>query len=371
MLVFSRNRRTKAYSFLPYLLILTLACIPVGILTCSTPAGQRQPAGKSGMLIDAHNHLVGQFRSRSGPASDYEGAARITLAKMNELGIKKMIIMPPPFSPNHHGIYDLEHLADIVRKYPDRFAFLGGGETLNVIIQEAVHDGRTSSLQRRRFIERAGEILAMGAVGFGEFAIEHLCLGRKHNYQSAPADHPLFILLADIAAKNDVPIDIHMEAVPEPMPLPRRLRSPPNPEELSPNIKAFERLLAHNPKAKILWSHIGWDNTGHRTAALTARLLEAHPNLYMSFKISPRDSLAETRPIERGRGLKAEWLKVIREFADRFIIGSDQFYLSPKMRSQIGPRSVEPTNKFFSLLPPDLARKIGYDNPKFIFNLKD
>ena len=123
--------------------------------------------------------------------------------------------------------------------------------------------------------------------------------------------------------------------------------------------------------AKILWSHVGWDNTGHRTAALTARLLEKHPNLYMSFKISPRDSRAETRPIERGRGLKAEWLKVIREFPNRFIIGSDQFYLSPKMRGQIGPRSAEPTHKFFSLLPPDLARKIGYDNPKFIFNLKD
>ena len=135
--------------------------------------------------------------------------------------IKKMIIMPPPFSPKHHGIYDLEHLADIVKKYPDRFAFLGGGETLNVIIQEAVHDGRISSQQRRLFIERAREILSMGAIGFGEFAIEHLCLGRKHNYQSAPADHPLFILLADIAAKYGVPIDIHMEAVSERMPLPK------------------------------------------------------------------------------------------------------------------------------------------------------
>jgi len=162
-----------------------------------------------------------------------------------------------------------------------------------------------------------------------------------------------------------------MEAVPEQMPLPKGLRSPPNPRVLSPNIEVFERLLAHNSKAKILWSHVGWDNTGHRTAALTARLLQKHSNLYMSFKISPKDSLAETRPIDRGHGLKAEWLKVIREFPDRFIIGSDQFYLSPKMRGQIGPRSVEPTNRFFSLLPSDLARKIGYDNPKFIFKLKD
>ena len=371
MLVFLRNRWVTPCLILLYPSIFVLALIVVNNITMSALAGEKRFINGCEIYIDAHNHLVGQFRSRSGPAADYHGAAEITLAKMNALGIKKMIIMPPPFSPNHHGIYDLEHLADIVKKYPDRFAFLGGGETLNVIIQEAVHDGCISSQQQRQFMERAREILSMGAVGFGEFAVEHLCLGSKHNHQSAPADHPLFLLLADIAAKHDVPIDIHMEAVPEPMPLPKGLRSPPNPRELSPNIEAFERLLAHNPKAKILWSHVGWDNTGHRTAALTARLLERHPNLYMSFKISPRDSRAETRPIERGRGLKAEWLKVIREFPNRFIIGSDQFYLSPKMRGQIGPRSAEPTHKFFSLLPPDLARKIGYDNPKFIFNLKD
>jgi len=371
MQVFLRNRWGASCRALLYPLIFALVFIAVHNLTISALAGERRPMSGGGIYIDAHNHLVGKFRSRSGSATDFYGAARITLAKMDELGIRKMIIMPPPFSPHHPGIYDLEHLADIVKKYPDRFAFLGGGETLNVMIQEAVHDGSVSSRQRRRFIERAGEILSMGAIGFGEFAIEHFCLGRKHNYQSAPADYPLFLLLADVAAKHDVPIDIHMEALPERMPLPKGLRSPPNPRELSPNIEAFERLLAHNPKAKILWSHVGWDNTGHRTAALTAGLLEKHPNLYMSFKISPRDSLAETCPIERGRGLKAEWLEVIREFPDRFIIGSDQFYMSPEMRGRIGPRSVEPTNRFFSLLPPDPARKTGYDNPRFIFNLKD
>jgi hypothetical protein len=89
----------------------------------------------------------------------------------------------------------------------------------------------------------------------------------------------------------------------------------------------------------------------------------------MSFKISPGDSAAENRPIERGIGLKKEWLNVIQEFPGRFVIGSDQFYLSPKMRGRIGPPSLEPTNKFFSLLPPELAQKIGIDNPKRIFNM--
>jgi predicted TIM-barrel fold metal-dependent hydrolase len=162
-----------------------------------------------------------------------------------------------------------------------------------------------------------------------------------------------------------------MEAVPEDMPLPknRRLRSGRNPEVLKANIPAFERLLMHNRKAKIVWAHVGWCNTGQRTVSLIAELLKKHPNLYMSFKISPRDSFPENCPIERGRGLKAEWINLIREFPDRFVIGSDQFYLSPRMHGQIGPRSVEPTHRFLSLLPPDLAHKVGFENAERLFNL--
>ena len=59
---------------------------------------------------------------------------------------------------------------------------------------------------------------------------------------------------------------------------------------------------------------------------LSAELLKKYPNLYMSFKISPKDSLPENCPIERGRGLKAEWFKVISDFPNSFIIGSDHFY---------------------------------------------
>jgi hypothetical protein len=91
----------------------------------------------------------------------------------------------------------------------------------------------------------------------------------------------------------------------------------------------------------------------------------------MSFKISPRDSRPECMPIEQGAGLKEEWLQLIREHPDRFIIGTDQFYMSPRSpRGQIGPTRAEPMNRFFSLLPPDLAIKVGQENPRRIFGLK-
>ncbi|MCP4687171.1 MAG: hypothetical protein GY859_03915, partial [Desulfobacterales bacterium] len=324
--------------------VLVFIILLSGCASASGPGSKGAPAPaadhlKSGAsYIDVHSHLAGKIlRGPSRGQSDYEGAARVALEMMDKLGIEKMFIMPPPFQPDHPGVYDVTALMGVVRKHPGRFAVLGGGGILNVMIQEAVQEGRVSAAKQRTFEKKAGEILDAGAIGFGEMTAEHLCLGKKHNHQASPPDHPLFLLLADIAAKNDVPIDIHMEAVVEEMPLPRGLPSPPNPSVLTPNIERFERLLVHNRKARIIWSHVGWCNTSRRTAALTARLLKKHPNLYMSFKISPKDSVAENSPMERGSGLKSEWLDVVKAFPDRFLIGADQFYLSPRMRGRIGP----------------------------------
>jgi predicted TIM-barrel fold metal-dependent hydrolase len=321
-----------------------------------------------GWEIDGHNHIVGGGKF----ANDFPGAARVAIKEMDKYGIKKMLIMPPPFpSTDHKGYYDIEELMEAVKIYPDRFAAFGGGGSLNAMIQEAVKKGKTTPEMKKKFKKRALDILKLGAKGFGEFAIEHLCLGSNHNYQCAPADHPLFLLLADIAAEKGVPIDIHMEAVSKDMPLPKKLKSPPNPPCLSENIKSFEKLLEHNPKATIIWSHIGWGNTGDRTLELMEKLLKKHPNLYMSFKISPADSVPQTRPIKnRGKELKKKWLIFMEKFPDRFFIGTDAFYIAPNLpMKKVGPTKVKPMSKFYSLLPDDLAQKIGSDNPKKILGI--
>ena len=74
---------------------------------------------------------------------------------------------------------------------------------------------------QKKFKERAEELLREGVVGFGEMTAEHF--DGSTPYQYAPADHPLYLMLADIAAEHDVPIDLHMEAVPQDMPLPAGL----------------------------------------------------------------------------------------------------------------------------------------------------
>ena len=330
------------------------------------PSGQAGP-GSGVPYIDTHNHLFG---GRPG-MENYSGAANAALSKMKKLGIRKMVIMPPPLSPGHPVTFDVDELLPVARKYPDRFIVLGGGGLLNVMIHKAGDKVQLPPELEKRFRETALEILSKGAKGFGEFTADHFSLNYDHPYESVPADHPLFLLLADIAARHGVPIDIHMEAIPRDMPLPDRkvlTRSGRNPKMLRGNIQAFERLLAHDRTARIIWAHLGWCNTGYRTPALCRDLLTKHPNLYMSFKLSP-ESVPETRPISRDkRSIRPEWLQLIRDFPGRFVIGTDQFYSAPGSR-RIGPQKTEATRLLMNLLPPELARKVGIENPVRLFNL--
>lgn len=315
--------------------------------------------GERAVYIDTHAHV------------DAIWQAKAALNDMETWGIRKMLIMPPPYWPDRYDPYYINALVDIVKKYPDRFAFLAGGATLNVMIQQVAHKKTIGPALQKKFEKKAVDILAKGAIGFGELAAEHLSLREGHPYMSAPPDHPLFLLLADIAAQHNVPIDIHMEAVPEEMPLPSQLSSPPNPRVLSPNIAAFERLLAHNRKAKIIWSHVGWDQTGHRTPALTRELLHKHPNLFMNFKLRrDRHSRADNCPVDQYHRIKPEWLAVMREFPDRFLIGTDVKYLSGT-RQHKESWGMEETMSFASMLPPDLIRAIGYKNARNIFKLDE
>lgn len=370
-----KNQRNRFGSPVSLRSCAILLCVTLLTISCTASSKQRRAKKQLRELpiesyIDTHNHLFGRLPSRGGEeVLDYEGAARVALKKMDELSISKMLIMPPPLSFDHPYLYTGDDLLQIIRRHPDRFGYLAGGGTLNVMIQEALVAGETSPQLRHRFAETARKIADQGALGYGEMAAEHFSLAENHPYESAPPDHPLFLLLADFSAQYQLPIDIHMEAIAKDITRPFHL-SAKNPPILKENIEAFERLLSHNRKAKIIWAHVGWDNTGHRNVKLIRRLLAKHQNLYMSFKVSPKDSMEESRPLARGIGLKAEWLTLLQSFPDRFLIGADQFYLSPQSpRKQIGPASAEKAHLLLSFLPPDLAHKIAVENPKRLFGL--
>jgi predicted TIM-barrel fold metal-dependent hydrolase len=321
------------------------------------------------IYVDVNVHLVGP---RANGYCNLEKSSQIALKSMDAYGVKISLLRPMPQAAGQNLQLYFEDLLPIVKKYPDRFAALGGGGSLNVMIQQAVKEGRVTAAVEKEFDDRALALAQKGAAGFGVMAIEHFSLDQNHPYEAAPPDHPLFLRLADLAAKYGIPIDVHMEAIPEEMRLPSRFQSPPNPRVLKPNIAPFGRLLAHNRKAKIIWSHLGWDNTGKRTVALTRRLLAENPNLYMSIRIASgmqeRKVVKPGFPLDQDGRLKQEWLSLFQEFPDRFLIGSDEIIKAANDHPSAG--SLRSTISLLGQLPEELKSKIGYENAYGLYKLK-
>ncbi|MBI4799285.1 MAG: amidohydrolase family protein [Desulfarculus sp.] len=348
---------------------MTYLALPLSLglflgLALGGAAWARCPGG----YVDAHTHLmVMEARGGGRHEPNMAGASQAASQVMEHLGMGTLLVMPPPFTRGQGDLFDAEDLAQAVKAHPGRLYFLAGGGSLNLMIQQAVADGRVSQELRARFAARAEAIVALGARGFGELAAEHLSFRPEHPYISAPPDHPLFLLLADLAARHGLPMDLHMEAVATDMPLPEGLGAP-NPPRLRANIDALERLLAHNRQAKIIWAHAGWDNTGQRDAALCRRLLDAHPNLYMSFKLDKRRGLPASRPLDGQGRLKPEWLELVAAHPERFILGSDHFFLASGDMRQL-PQRAPGMKMLLGLLPPELAEQVGCENPRRIFGL--
>lgn len=349
--------------------VLLLHAVALVVISCVAVGGERPNAQEASptlefMRLDAHNHIL-PYIGRG--KTDFIDGARAALKVMDKYGIKKMILMPHPFISSQTDSYTYGPLREAAKKYPDRFMFLGGGGTLNVMLHDAVAKGNVSPELRKKFEQTAEKIISDGGIGFGEIVAEHFSMRANHPYESAPPDHPLLLLLSDIAARKNVPIDIHMEAIPVEMNRPDSIPAANNPPRLTPNIKQFERLLSHNRSTNIIWAHAGWDNTGYRTTHLMSELLTRHPNLFMSIKIRKNQGGGPNLPFDLGE-IDSNWLAMLREFPDRFMIGSDQFY-QPSQAKDRQRVNLEGSAKLIRNLPPELARRVGYENAARVFKI--
>ena len=239
---------------------------------------------KSGMLGSSSNPGLrpGQKRpDRRAPAEkgssqtqekNLQIAAENLIRKMDEHGVQQalVVIVPGPISNESEET----SIRQAVMRHPERLKLLAGGAVLSPYLQN-ISPEKVTDTDRSIFRKVAEQVLQDGAVGFGEMISYHLSMADHHSFQHAPPDHPLYLLLADIAAEHNVAIDLHMEAIVNRRPMPENLQraSDKNPKTLEPTIPAFERLLTHNRKARIVWQHIGWDNTGDMTPELLNRLL--------------------------------------------------------------------------------------------------
>jgi predicted TIM-barrel fold metal-dependent hydrolase len=321
--------------------------------------------------IDVHMHLV-PARGADGP--DFSGSVQAALDLMGRTGIEFAVLMPTPQSPAR---YDETAFAPLLRRYPKRFAYLGGGGELNAMIH-STDPARVSEDARRRFVAKAERILRNGARGFGEMAILHLALTANHPFEQTRADHPLFLALAQVAGRHGAVIDMHIDLVPAEAPTPGALREFGNPRSLRPNVTDFERLLAHDRRARFILEHAGADPLGFATTELIGRLLDANPNLYVAIRGAPAVASKMQNKLVDFSGLLQSWSELLTRHADRFLFGTDSFLVSPTAGDK-GPgaffaqRNVGKLifhNRLLAMLPPEVARKIAQDNPRRLFGLE-
>jgi hypothetical protein len=115
---------------------------------------------------------------------------------------------------------------------------------------------------------------------------------------------------------------------------------------------AIDRLFKHDPDARILWAHSGFD------APDTVRgMLKKHRNLWCDLAFR-NDHAAQGK-------IDGEWKKLFLEFPDRFTVGTDTF--TPERWHYIGPHA-DWSRKWLADLPRAVAEKIAHRNGDALFS---
>jgi hypothetical protein len=313
-------------------------------VTTQSPASPATASEKRGLtFIDVHDHLFPHIIESSE-----------IIETMDEYGISLMVNMQEPCQIYISAPPSSEGIPDLSEKYPDRFISLYSNEAV-LLLDHVAESGSPTISDEEKYTALLEEAMRSGKYrGFGEVALRHGTVsvdGGMGNTGCAnvfvPGDHPWMFIMSDIAAKYDVPIDIHME----------------KPEVMLPG---FERLLEHNRNTTIIWSHTGWNVAGYSTPEVWRQLLKKHPNLYGSIKCRPFVKGDLVSLVLEDKTISEEWLALFQEFPGRFMIGTD---IKPGQRA--GEFNFVPAH-FLVLksLPRDVQIRIAQENAMRIYKIQ-
>ena len=322
--------------------------------------------------IDVHFHWT------MDDASSTQELVDKSLALMQAENIRTLVVSSQP-KPGPSGSNFLE-VQKLLEPHGMRFAVLAGGNSLNPLMHQ-IYEGKVPPDAVEKFRALAELSATSGVRGFGEIALHHLSLNEQHAYEAIPADDSLVKVLVDVVAQHDLVLDVHFDPVLAKMVKPARLMSPNNPAEFEPNFEAFERMLAHNRKAKIVWAHAGGvDMLGNYTPQLVGSLLDKHPNLYFSLRPMGRDPgvMLQMGGGPKGKRLNPEWVAVVEKYPDRFVMGSDSFLVADSAQrvgaarifAENSARMRQAIRDVLAGLKPEIARKVGFENAERLYKLK-
>ncbi|WP_425046057.1 amidohydrolase family protein [Primorskyibacter sp. S87] len=158
----------------------------------------------------------------------------------------------------------------------------------------------------------------------------HEGIGEFHIRSRAMWDEDLFREIIAMAKQQDLYLHVHSDAEP------------------------IRWLYDLDPDVKIIWAHAGLGEP----ARAVYQLMSDYPDLVAD------TSLREGSIMGQGHSLDPEWKKIVFEFQDRLMVGSDTWVNSQWENYE---RIIASNRQWLSLLPRSVAEKIAYKNAERLF----
>ncbi|RYY52777.1 MAG: amidohydrolase, partial [Comamonadaceae bacterium] len=162
-------------------------------------------------------------------------------------------------------------------------------------------------------------------------------IGEFHLYDSANANGPVARKLMQLAEEKLLVVLAHVDDA------------------------AIDLLMAHTPtqgrKLRLIWAHTG---IGGAPVARVDQLMARYPLLVGELSYRPGLTC-------EGGQLCPEWRQLLLKYPDRFVVGSDTWV---NQRWASYGELMAGYRTWLGGLPPDVARRIGWDNAAGLFGLQ-
>lgn len=284
-------------------------------LALALAIGPAFAADYTGPILDAHLHYNEEaFNGAEGPHPLAD-----VLARMKRNGVRAIIANSRP----NDGTKSLAQapqtreagvtVVPFVRLYRNRADYTNWfrDETIYEMVQAELARGTAAGPYR----------------GLGEF----------HLYESANANGPVARKLMALAEEKNLAVLAHVDDA------------------------AIDLLMANTPskgaKVRLIWAHTG---IGGAPVARVDQLMARYPLLMGELSYRPGLTCD-------GGKLCPEWRQLVLKYPNRFLVGSDTWV---NQRWQYYDELMKGYRTWLGDLPPDVARRIAWDNGATLFGLK-
>lgn len=268
-------------------------------------------ADYAGPLFDAHLHYNEEAYDGPHPLAD-------VLARMQRNGVRAIIANSRP----NEGTRALAQAPET--------------KQAGIAVVPFVRLYRTRADYTNWFRDDSIYEMVLAELARGTAAGPYRGLGEFHLYESANANGPVARQLMALAEEKDLAVLAHVDDV------------------------GIDLLMAATPskgaKVRLIWAHTGISGP---PVARVEQLLARYPQLMGELSYRPGLTCD-------GR-LCPEWRQLLLKYPTRFLVGSDTWI---NQRWQHYDETMKGYRAWLGDLPPDVARRIAWDNGASLFGLK-